>query len=145
MILIGLPASGKSSFYKQYFFDTHLRLSLDLLRTQHREQRFFQVALETQTRLVIDKTNASRAERALYLGPLRQAGYKVRGYYFQSRIEDCLARNAQRSGKARIPDAGVRGTAGRLELPVIAEGFEQLFYVSLVNQQFVVEEWRDDL
>ena len=33
IIFVGLPGSGKSSFYKERFFDSHVRISLDLLKT----------------------------------------------------------------------------------------------------------------
>ena len=39
IVFIGLQASGKSSFYKERFFSTHVRISLDLLRTRNRERQ----------------------------------------------------------------------------------------------------------
>ena len=39
IILIGLQASGKSSFYKSHFVDTHVRVSKDLLRNNSRPAR----------------------------------------------------------------------------------------------------------
>jgi hypothetical protein len=36
-IFIGIPAAGKTTFYRERFFETHMRLSLDMLRTRHRE------------------------------------------------------------------------------------------------------------
>ncbi|MEN3294973.1 MAG: hypothetical protein V7642_4226, partial [Burkholderiales bacterium] len=37
LLFIGIQASGKSTFYKERFFDTHVRISMDLLRTRNRE------------------------------------------------------------------------------------------------------------
>ena len=34
IIFVGLPGSGKSSFYKERFFNSHVRISLDLLKTR---------------------------------------------------------------------------------------------------------------
>src|SRR4051812_8782542 len=34
VILIGIQGSGKSTFYRERFFDTHVRVSLDLLKTR---------------------------------------------------------------------------------------------------------------
>lgn len=56
VLFCGIQATGKSAFYQQRFFHSHVRLSLDLLRTRHREQRLLQVCLETQMRCVIDST-----------------------------------------------------------------------------------------
>lgn len=144
ILLIGLPASGKSTYYKRFLFNIHVRLSLDLLRTRHREQRMLEVCIETQARLCVDNTNASRAERSRYIEPLRTAGYTIHGYYFESKVADCLARNALRQGRDRIPDAGVLGTAGRLELPQRDEGFDRLFYVRLAEGEFLLDDWQED-
>ena len=38
IIFMGLQASGKSTFYREKFIDTHIRLNLDMLKTRHREQ-----------------------------------------------------------------------------------------------------------
>ena len=67
VIFTGLQGSGKSSFYKERFFSTHVRISLDLLRTRHRENRLLALCLETQQRFVIDNTNPARADRAKYI------------------------------------------------------------------------------
>src|SRR6476660_6211221 len=38
VLFIGIPATGKSSFYRERFFRSHVRVNLDMLRTRHREQ-----------------------------------------------------------------------------------------------------------
>ena len=50
---MGLQASGKSSFYLQQFYDTHIRLNLDMLKTRHREQLLFRACLTAKQPLVI--------------------------------------------------------------------------------------------
>ncbi|HWE94100.1 MAG TPA: hypothetical protein VG269_09070 [Tepidisphaeraceae bacterium] len=45
VIFCGVQGSGKSTFFRERFFDTHLRLNLDMLRTRHRGTLFaFRVA-----------------------------------------------------------------------------------------------------
>ena len=39
VILIGLPASGKSTFFRERFAGTHDHISKDLLRNNRRPQR----------------------------------------------------------------------------------------------------------
>ena len=58
-------------------------------------------------------------------------------------IDECLKRNAMRTGKARIPDAGVIGRASQLERPGYAEGFDELFYVAVTNDGFSITPWRE--
>lgn len=145
ILLIGLQGAGKSSFYQERFFRSHVHISLDVLKTRHREQRFLNTCFETQQRFVIDNTNPSRAERSRYIAAARAAGYAIRGYYFQSRIEDCRRRNANRTGHECVPDVAIFSTAKVLEFPSREEGFDSVFYVRIVAGQFVVEEWRDEV
>lgn len=105
VIFVGLQGAGKSSFYRERFFHTHLRINLDQLRTRHRERRFMQVCVESRQRFVVDNTNPTRADRAVYIRAAKEAGFRVVGFYFQSRIEDCMRRNEQRPVPQRVPRA----------------------------------------
>jgi len=132
IVFTGLQASGKTTFYLRHFLPTHLRLSLDQLNgSRQREWLLFRAALESKTPTVIDNTNPSAAERARYVAPAKGAKYEVASYYFESTIEDCLARNATRDGPQRIPDPGVRGCHRRLEVPAWYEGFDALRVVRI--------------
>ncbi|MGF1528474.1 MAG: AAA family ATPase [Candidatus Competibacterales bacterium] len=145
VIFMGLQASGKSSFYLARFYHTHLRLNLDMLKTRHREKRLFEACLEAKQSLVIDNTNPTPADRARYIPALGAAGFAVVGYYFRSSLAECLGRNAQRQGKTRILEVGVRATHGKLVRPRYAEGFDRLYYVVAKDGQFQVKEWRDEI
>jgi predicted kinase len=145
VIFVGLQGAGKSSFYRERYFATHLRLSLDMLRTRHRERRLLQVCIETGLPFVVDNTNPTRAERQVYIRAAKGAGFRAVGYYFRSRVEECMRRNEGRPEGQRVPLKGLLGTAARMELPSLEEGFEELNYV-WINETcgFVVEGWRDE-
>lgn len=143
VIFIGLQAAGKSTFYKERFFATHVRISLDLLRTRNRERRLIAMCLETQQPFVIDNTNPTREERAKYIDAAKSANFSVVGYYFRSKTDECMARNQQRSEP--VPDIGILSTARKLELPAFGEGFDTLKYVRLSQAGFVVEEWNHEI
>lgn len=146
IIFIGIQGSGKSTFYRQQWADTHLRLNLDMLRTRHREAILFQACLNAKQSFVVDNTNPTRAERAKYINAARAAGFRIIGYYFSAKLKDALARNAQRIGKQCVPEKGVRATHQRLELPRYDEGFDALYYVRIADDGgFVCQEWREDL
>lgn len=128
-VFIGVQGAGKSTFHYQHFLNTHVRISLDLLRTRHREARFFALCLETQQRAVIDNTNPTRADRQRYLVPALAAKYRCVAYYFRCPVEVALLQNAGRLGKARVPDRAILSTAAKLEPPDWSEGFAEIFDV----------------
>jgi predicted kinase len=119
VIFIGVQGSGKSTFYREQFFDRYVRISLDLLRTRHRQQKFIETCLATQQRFVIDNTNPKIAERAQFIAAARGAKFRITGYFFQTPLADALRRNAQRSGKQQIPVRGVISTFKRLQEPTL--------------------------
>jgi len=145
VIFIGIQASGKSSFFKERFFDTHVRINMDMLNTRHREQVLFEACLRGKQPMVIDNTNPSIEDRRRYIEPARAAKFSVTGYYFQSVIDAALARNAAR-GEQAVPERGVRGTYSKLVLPSATEGFDQRFYVRLHPEGgFIVLPWNDEI
>lgn len=143
LIFCGIQASGKSTFYCQRLLNSHVRVSLDLLRTRNRERLLLQFCLDTQARFVVDNTNPTAAERQRYIEPAKAAGYSIVGYYFQSIASEALRRNQQRPAAEQVPEMGIRGTRGRLEMPSFAEGFDELYFVRIGDDgQFVVEPWQ---
>ncbi len=147
VLFVGIPGSGKSTFYLEKFFHTHVRINLDMLRTRHREQVLLEACIKAKQPFVVDNTNITRAERARYIPLARQAGFRAVGYYFQTNLGAALERNRQRSGKAAIPSTGVLARYRRLELPEFSEGFDELFYVRIdpAAKKFVVEEWKNEV
>lgn len=142
VIFVGLQASGKSTFFMKRFFRTHVRISLDLLKTRYREKLFMDACIATDMRFVIDNTNPTRAERLRYVEAAKaNPRYSIVGYHFESRVEDCLRRNADRPEAERVPDVGILSAAKRFEVPSFEEGFDRLFHVSLREGGFVAEEW----
>jgi predicted kinase len=146
IILIGIQGTGKSTFYHRQFSRTHLRINLDMLRTRNREMVLMQTCLQITQPFVIDNTSPARQDRERYIIPARAAGFRVVGYYFRSVLEEALQRNSQRTGKERIPVAGVRGTYSRLQLPQPDEGFDALYYVYIDQQgEFIIREWHHEV
>lgn len=145
-MFIGIQATGKSTFFQQRFFATHVRINLDMLKTRNRERILLAACLEAKQPFVIDNTNLTREARADYISQAKAAGFSVTGYYFKSALQAALERNRQRNGKASIPEKGIIGAYRKLELPSFDEGFDQLFYVEIAgDSQFVVKEWSDEV
>lgn len=99
--------------------------------------------MESGRSFVVDNTNPKREDREKYIHAARDYGYHIHGYYFQSSVSDCIARNREREGKARVPDQAVASTHHKLELPQYSEGFDKLFYVHMEGGSFIVDEWNE--
>jgi hypothetical protein len=145
-ILIGLQASGKSGFYHSHLAATHVHVSKDLLRNNRRPARrqaqLITEALTAGRSVAVDNTNATVELRKELIDLGRSHGARVSGYYLGARLEDCLRRNAARSGQQRVPDVGLFAVASVLVRPSCAEGFDHLFYVTLGSDgTFVIQPW----
>lgn len=141
IIFCGLQAAGKSTFYEERFFNTHIRINLDMLRTRHREKLLLQACLEMKQPFVVDNTNPTITERANYIQPAKASGFRLVCYYFAPELKSSLERNATRNDKERVPERGLFGTYHRLQPPTFTEGFDAIFSVCIgENNTFVVSE-----
>jgi predicted kinase len=144
VILVGLPAAGKSSFYRERFAGTHDHVSKDLMRNtrrpQRRQEQLVGESLSLGRSVVVDNTNPTAAVRAPLVRIAREHGAEVAGYYFPTAAADVLRRNRARQGRGKVPEVAIFATRKRLEPPSYAEGFDRLFEVMLVEAEgrFVV-------
>ncbi len=137
MILIGLPASGKSTFYRERFAATHDLVSKDAMgrtrQPQRRQEQLLSAAFAAGRSVVVDNTNPQAADRISIIATARRYGAEVAGYFFPTEARDALRRNRTRDGRARVPDVAIFATRKRLEVPSYDEGFDHL-YVVTVNE-----------
>ena len=129
-MLCGVQGSGKTTLYVDRFLETHVRVSLDVLRTRAREEAFVALCVERGQRFVVDNTNATAAQRRRYVEPARAAGFRTIAYLVEVGVDEALARNAERAGRRRVPTAGLVGTERRLVRPTPEEGFDELWHAT---------------
>jgi predicted kinase len=145
IVFSGLQGAGKSTFYKERFFATHVRISLDLLKTRAREDALLFACLAAQQPVVIDNTNPTRAQRARYVKLAAAAKFRSALYYFDVPVHDAVGRNEARPTGSRVPKVAIFGTAKKFERPVPDEGFDQTFVVRPDGAGgFAVEEQREE-
>lgn len=139
VVFCGVQASGKSTFYADRFFDSHVRINLDMLRTRNRERILLQACLDARQPFVADNTNPTAAERKIYVEPALAAGFRAVCYFFDVSTREAIGRNQHRA--RQVPVFGILGTYKRVEPPVLDEGFSQIFRVRPGEDDwFVVEE-----
>jgi predicted kinase len=149
VIMIGLQASGKSTFARNRFGATYQYVSKDLLRNNsnpaRRQRQLIEAALQQNLSVVVDNTNATIEERKALINLGRLYDAEIIGYFFAVQLKQCLERNRAREGKARVPDVAIFATLKKLTRPSYAEGFTQLFYVrNTDDQRFEVRDWEEE-
>ena len=142
VILMGLQGSGKSTFYRFYLADDFVRVNLDTLKTRYQEKLLIEECLILQKCFAVDNTNPTRADRERYIDIAKEHGYRVVGYFMESKIRDCMQRNALREGVDRVPEKAIAATSNRLEIPSYDEGFDELYFVKNDGTTMTIEEWR---
>ena len=155
MIFIGLQAAGKSTFYAERLAETHTHVSMDNLRNNprpaRRQQQLVAEALAAGQSVAVDNTNPTPEARAPLIALAREYGAQAVGYYFMPDVKGSLARNAQRQGRARVPDVAIFTTRKRLVPPSFAEGFDALYTVRVEDrgeggdtERFRVSVWWEE-
>ena len=139
--MMGLQGSGKSTFYTKHLSKDYVRVNLDTLKTRSRERLLMDECMGEGKSFVIDNTNPTRADRARYIALAREQGYHVIGYFMESKIKDCIARNSLREGNARVPNIAIAATSNKLEIPSFDEGFDELYFVKNDGEAMIIEEW----
>jgi predicted kinase len=130
IVLIGTQGSGKTTLYRDRFLHTHVRVSLDVLRTRAREEAFVALCLETRQPFVVDNTNPAPADRRRYLEAARAAGFTTVGYLVEVDASVALARNAERTPQQRVTVPQLVGTVRKLVPPAPEEGFDELWHAT---------------
>jgi predicted kinase len=130
IVFVGLPASGKSTYFRAHFAATHQHVSKDLMpNVRGREARQLleiERALAAGKSVVVDNTNPSPKERAPLIELGRRHGARILAYYFETNVRTAIMRNRERQGRERVPDVVIFVTQKKLVAPSIEEGFDDV-------------------
>jgi predicted kinase len=136
VILAGIQGSGKTTFALERFFQTHVRLSLDQLKTRQKENILLHACLAAQQPFVIDNTNVTVAARAHYLHLAKAAGFRCVLYFFETTTRQAIGRNSGRPAKQRVPNLAILGSYKKQQAPTNQEGFDEIHKVRLTEAGF---------
>ena len=140
ILTIGLPGSGKTTWYKRRGVQP---LSSDMLRNilfdDITEQRYQGLVFSTlrsllRARLIakmpwnyVDATNLSPHERRQWIKMAKSFGYEVQAVFFDVPLDVCLERNSKRD--RQVTDEVMHKMAERLRPPAFKEGFDKITVV----------------
>lgn len=103
VILVGPPGSGKSTLSKT-FSSKFVRISQDELGKKQHLVEFNAQLLVKNHNIVIDRMNFSKEQRARYLNPAKEAGYKTRIIILHENFDTCIERMMLRGDHPTIND-----------------------------------------
>jgi len=140
ILAIGLPGSGKSSWFKRHDITP---LSSDMVRMllfdDAQEQRFQDLVFSNlrsmlKARLIarrplnyVDATNLTPHERNSWIKLAKDYGYEVQAVFFDVPVEVCLERNRRR--ERSVDEDVMRRMASKLKPPTFEEGFSKVTVV----------------
>ncbi len=144
VIIMGIQGSGKSTFYNQFLANDFVRINLDTLKTRHQEKLLIEECIKSGKSFAIDNTNPTKDDRQRYIPSAKAAGYKIIGYFMESKLKQCIERNNLRQGKEKIPTIAIASTSNKLQMPSYDEGFDELYFVKNDGKTMTVSEWREE-
>ena len=146
VLAIGLPGSGKSSWFKRH--EIH-PLSSDVVRQllfdDANEQRFQDLVFSNlrsmlRARLIahrpmnyVDATNLTPQERQGWIKLAHDYRYEVHALFFDVPLETCLERNQKRNRV--VADGVMQRMAAKLKAPAFEEGFAKIKVVRVKKKE----------
>jgi predicted kinase len=146
VLAIGLPGSGKSSWFKRH---NVVPLSSDMVRSllfdDVREQRFQDLVFSNlrsmlKARLIakrpmnyVDATNLTPQERQHWIKLAKDYQYEVHAVFFDVPLEVCLERHQRRDQV--VPEDVMRRMAAKLKPPAFEEGFAKITVVRVKKKE----------
>jgi predicted kinase len=146
VLAIGLPGSGKSSWFKRH---NVVPLSSDMVRSllfdDVREQRFQDLVFSNlrsmlKARLIakrpmnyVDATNLTPQERQHWIKLAKDYNYEVHAVFFDVPLEVCVERHQRRDRV--VPEDVMRRMAAKLKPPSFDEGFAKITVVRVKKKE----------
>ena len=146
VLAIGLPGSGKSSWFKRHNLTP---LSSDMVRSllfdDVREQRFQDLVFSNlrsmlKARLIakrpmnyVDATNLTPQERQHWIKLAKDYNYEVHAVFFDVPLEVCIERHQRRDRV--VPEDAMRRMAAKLKAPSFQEGFAKITVVRVKKKE----------
>lgn len=144
-VVIGIPGCGKSTYIQNHIKENEIIVSRDKIRFSMLKDNddYFSKESEVYDKFIeqidaaiaakkdvwVDQTSLNRAARNKLFSRLNKKPDEIIGIYFNIPITIALQRNAQRSGRALVPEDAIYNMLVALEKPTKKEGFTKILEV----------------
>jgi predicted kinase len=138
ILLVGIPASGKSTWAYRNAKDTIVVSQDDLIEAitpsgfeysaraiyAAAEEAIARSALRAGRTVIVDRTNRTRALRKRWIGIAQEARSPVVALTMSADVQTCRVRNQSRSGPRRVCEIRMERMISVFEAPDPEEGFD---------------------
>lgn len=144
-VVIGAPGCGKSTYIQNHLKENELVISRDKIRfgmLNDNDEYFskekevynefikqIDAAIAANATFYVDQTSLNAAARNKLFSRLKKRPDKIIGIYFTTSLDTILQRNAQRTGRALVPEDAVINMFNSLTKPTLEEGFDEILEV----------------
>jgi len=136
IVMVGCPASGKSSFSKKFLVPKgYVHVNMDTLKTKPKCIKACEEAISNGKSVVIDNTNPSIAARAEFTQFAKAKGIPFRCFVMQTDVKLAHHLNFYRekiAGVRRIPDVGYNVFKSKFQEPTTNEGFTEVIKIDWI-------------
>ena len=133
ILMVGLPASGKSTIAKRFFKD-YVYINMDILKTKSKCLKLAKESIKNNKSIVIDNTNIDKKTRKEYIDIAKESNYLVRSIVMDVDKEFALHLNNIRSiikGIKPVPKIAYNVLLKKYQIPTKDEGIDKIKNIKL--------------
>lgn len=147
VLMMGVPGSGKTTYAKKMMGDYDIYVSRDEIRFGlvredepyfSKEDEVLQTFIRTindalpiaQRYVIADATHLNMGSRAKILKNLHNKPDSVYVVYVAVSLQTALERNAQREGRALVPESSIKNMYKSISLPRKEEGIDMTLWLN---------------
>eukprot|EP01080_Neovahlkampfia_damariscottae_P005881 gene5881-9709_t len=137
IIMVGVPASGKSTFSKKFAKFGYEVVNRDTLKTVQKCEKVAREALENGKSVVVDNTNPGVSARAGFIAIAKEKRIPVRCFHINTDIELVKHLNLFRErtkNVRRIPDVAYNMFKKNFKKPDFEEGIQEIIEIDFVPE-----------
>ena len=156
IMLVGLPASGKSTYAEKISIKKNIHLSSDNIRLEYGfeagqgNDKVFEemkkrtiINLNEGKNVIYDATNLVRKNRKYILESIKKIDCKKVCIIFAEPYRVCLERNNKREGFSFVPTEIMKRMLLSFQIPMINEGFDKIEIIQTEKGKDI-EEYLED-